>query len=270
MEWPARFSETALALMHDTDYPRHLILHLMEEEFEMQAWASRRVLAVAASLLVLTSALGCAPFRLVANIVHATGAGMAPAEYKGLEGRRVAIVCVSDSLSYGPSTAATQLARNVGSILSTNVKDITIVPQKKVDDWYDKHDSDNFDMSALGEGVGADAVLVIDLHSLNIYDGQTLFKGRAELEMVVYRDNSSDDKKNKSTSNTDGTSKWRVDYRSAPPQIQYPKNAGITTTEISETEFRRRFMSILAGRLSRTFYRHDPREDMPLDSPLLD
>ncbi|MDA0659204.1 MAG: hypothetical protein O3C60_10215 [Planctomycetota bacterium] len=243
---------------------------LLEEDFDMRAWASERVLVVATSLLVLTAVVGCAPFRLISNVLHATGAGMVPADYKELEGRRLAIVCASDSLSYGPSAAATQLSRNLGALLAANVKDITIVPQKKVDDWYDKHDSDNFDVPAMGNGVGADAVLVVDLHSLNIYDGQTLFKGRAELEMVVYLANSSDDKKNKATSNTDGTPKWRVDYKSAPPEIQFPRSAGITTTEISETEFRRRFMAILAGRLARTFYRHDARDDMPLDSPLLD
>lgn len=231
----------------------------------------RRVLAV--YVVLILGSFGCAPVRLFSNLLHATGADLAPAEYDGLKGRRVAIVCVSDSLSYGPSTAATQLARNVGELLGAKVKDISIVPQRKVDEWFDQHDWENFDMPALGDGVGADAVLAIDLHNFSIYDGQTLYKGRADLEMVVYLAKREDDKESKDKGGEDEekpSAKWRVDFRSEPPQIHYPQNAGITTTELSEPEFRRRFMGILSQRIARTFFAYDGRQDFAQDSSVLD
>jgi len=229
------------------------------------------VLAVVASGLVSLLLTGCAPFRLLSNVIHASGAGLAPAEFAGLEGRRVAIICLSDSLSYGPSMATTQLARAVGANLTKQVKEISIVPQKQVDDWYDTHDSDNFDIPALGNGVAADAVLVVDLNRFSIYEGQTLFKGRAEVEVLVYMASENPDENEPAPGDAESEPpvKWRVAYRGSPPQIQYPKNAGITTTEISEKEFRRRFMAVLASRVSRTFYRYDRNEDMALDSALL-
>ena len=222
-------------------------------------WCQRWWAAAACSLL-LAPFLGCG---LVANLIHAAGGNMVPAEYAGLEGRTVAIVCMSNSWgSHGQGSAAGQLADEISKQIRNNVEDVVVLPQRSIDDWFDRHDWSSYDMPELGDDVGANAIVTLDLASFSLHEGQTLYKGRADVEVVVYARGSIE----KGKFVDDGT--WRVDFQSERPLIEFPANSSTTTTEMSEHEFRRRFIAVLASRLARIFFPYELRDQIAPD-PIL-
>ena len=207
-------------------------------------------IVLAATLLGLATTTGCV--GLVSNLIHAAKGNLVPPKYSGLEGKRVAVVCVSNSEAFGPSPIAPVLADSINKLLERNVKRVKTVDQQAIADWIDENDWDYLDYTSIGRAVGAESVVAVDLDSFSIYDDKTLYKGRADLRIVVY----------------DVEADKQV-FASSPPQVQYPKNTGIHTTGLTEREFRRRFLGILANRIARHFYAYDVKEDFAQDTTLI-
>jgi hypothetical protein len=93
----------------------------------------------------------------------------------------------------------------------------------------------------VGRALGADLVLGIDLEGFRIYEGQTLYQGKANLAVKVYDCH---------------TGELVVDKQL--PRSVYPPNSQIPTDELQEADFRRKFVAELAGQIGRHFYPHDP------------
>ncbi len=204
-----------------------------------------------ATLLTLTT--GCV--GLVANLVHVAKGNMVPPAFEGLKGRRVAVVCVSNSQAFGPTSASIVLARQVGKLIQQNVKEVSIIEPQKVADWIDEHDWDYVDYVAVGRGVDAEMVLAIDLDGFSLHDGKTLYKGRADVQLVVYD----------LTEQGGGKEVFAL----VPPQIQYPKNLGMHTTDISESAFRRKFLNVVARHIAKQFYSYDMQEEFAEDTTII-
>lgn len=200
---------------------------------------------------VLVPTTGCV--GLVANLLNVAQGNLVPAKFKGLEEHRVAVVCVSNSESFGPTTASVALARDVGKMLQQNVRKIQLIDPQTVADWIDKHGWDYLDYVALGKGVNAEMLVAIDLDSFSLHEGRTLYRGRADVSITVY----------------DLTQAGKEVFATVAPEIQYPMNSGYQTTEISETAFRRQFLSIIASQIAHNFYAYDVKEDYARDVSLI-
>lgn len=200
--------------------------------------------------LVIASA-GCV--GLLANLIHVGTGNKVPARFSGLADKRVAVVCVSNSASFGPTAASMELGRQIAGLIGKNVRKVQIIEPQKVADWIDQHDWDRIDFQSLGQGVGAQRVVAVDLDSFGLHDGPTLFKGRADVQITVH----------------DIEQGGAVVYEATPPQIQFPVQAGYYTTELSEREFRRKFLAVLAERIARHFYAYELMEDFAQDTALL-
>jgi hypothetical protein len=111
---------------------------------------------------------------------------MVPAEFDGLKGKRVAVVCLDVNSLSGVGGEADTIARAVGMLLSRNVKDMKLVRHTDVADWVDTHGDDLTDFRDVGRGVKADMVVGIDLLAFNLHEGQTLLKGRSKVGVKVY------------------------------------------------------------------------------------
>jgi hypothetical protein len=187
----------------------------------------------------------------VATALWALGYNDAPAEYDGLKGKTVAIVCRPiTSLHYQDSHVARDLAGELGRLLHENGKKVTIVDPRKVERWCDENSWDDF--VEVGKAVKADVVMGIDLEQFSMYQGQTLYQGQASVTVHVY------DCK-------DG----KVLFEKTPSQCVYPPNACISTSEKPAAQFRREFIKVLAGRLGVMFYPHNPWDDMAQDAAAL-
>ncbi len=196
-------------------------------------------------------AIGCR--SLLTTVVFLVKGTNVDPEYEGLKEKKVVVVCRPlASLTFRDSNVARDLAREVGALLRTNVRKIEVVDHDKVNEWTDEHEWTDY--TEVGEALKADTVVGIDLLSFTIYQGQTLYQGKANVAVKVY-------------DCTDGN---KVVFEKELPQSVYPPNAGVETFSKPEAEFRRKFVRVLADQIGRHFYPHDAHADIALDATALD
>jgi hypothetical protein len=200
------------------------------------------VIAVGAALVCS----GC--MGLPAQILYVIYGHKVSAEYEGLNGKKVAVICVSDASAYGPSTLTFTVERMVAANLGKNVPRIQVIPQTTVDDWKDQFGWDEADFVQIGRGVGADAVLAIEITSYSLHEGSTMYKGKVTVMSTVY------DVKDQA-----------IGYRKGPETYEFPKS-GHPSLHLSEREFENSYLTKLCQHLAERFYEHDRLESVAEDA----
>jgi hypothetical protein len=196
-----------------------------------------RALVTATAMLLAVSGPGCS---ILATGLWVLDPNDSEAEYKGLKEQRVAVVCRAGASSAMEAAGAThEISRQVSALLKKNVTRIRMIPQKDVNDWLDNNEMKSYE--ELGKALRADKVVAIDLAQMSLYDGKTLFQGRAQASITVY------DIKDKSS----------LELR--PLDVCYPPKNGVPA-DIPERQFRARFLEVMCGQIARRFYRFDSRE----------
>jgi hypothetical protein len=207
-----------------------------------------------ALLLILTAALapalGCRQvMTTAAYLINGTDVD---AEFKELKGKKVAVVCRPlTTLQYRDSNAGRDIAQQVATLLQKEVSKIQIIDQRKINKWTDENTWEEY--SEVGKAVKAEMVVGIDLESFSIFQGQTLYQGKADATIRVF----------------DCRHGNKMVFEKQMPQCVYPPSAGIATSERSEATFRHEFLLVLANRIARHFYSHDPYEDVGQDAMAL-
>jgi len=164
-----------------------------------------------------------------------------PPEFDGLKKKKVAVVCTAATQSvYAYPNVAKDLGRAVARQLQRNVKEIKLVPPQDVEEWMDSHQWTEY--PEIGQVVGAELLVAIDVNDFRLYKGQTIFQGRADLTIRVF-----------------DCATGEVLFERRPPEILYPPNHVVSTAEVRESDFRRDFIRVLADHIGRYFYPHDPR-----------
>ena len=188
--------------------------------------------------------------QLAATIAYLVVGTDAPAEYDGLKGKKVVVVCRPlAGLEYRDSVAAKEVATQVSLLLKQQVSKIKVVDQQKVAAWMDVNA--NWDgYPNVGKALDADMVVGIDLTSFSTYQGPTLYQGKARVSIEVF--DLKDD--NKSV------------FQKTMDEIVYPPNVGCPIYERSETDFRREFTGVVANLIARHFFSYDPNDDMAVDA----
>lgn len=220
----------------------------MDRKVRIQA--SRYFVTLVASI-VLLSCCGC--IGLTSVLIHAWSGHLVEPAFDGLDGRQVAVVCVSDSTGLGPSSAESRLAYAVESMLRKNVPEIEVISQRSIDDWKDRNDWDGFDVLEIGDGVGAELVVAIQLNSFRLHEGQTMYKGRAEIATIVY----------------DIARDGEEVYSTLSTQFVFPTNGAYGATDTTDAKFSRQFIYHLARQVAKNFYAYDIKEDFASDSSLV-
>jgi len=215
-----------------------------------QRWVPRVVWSCVIMTVFLMQG-GCV--GLLSNLLYDNR--MVPARYDGLGKQKVAVVCVSGDSIYTPHSTSTELAVRVEQLLKTNVKEIQMIDQNKVADWIDNNDWDliDYDYRKIGRGVGADKLVAIELASFSMHQGGTMYKGQCEANVSVF-------------DMTAGGEETQI--LDAFP-IKFPANGAISTAARTERQFRNDFLKVISHDVAKSFYRHDRREDMALDSTLV-
>lgn len=172
----------------------------------------------------------------------------APADFAGLKGKRVAVVCRPlVGLAYRDSGVAKDLGQQVSALLKKNVSKIQLIDQDKVAEWVDEHTWDDF--TEVGKALHADLVVGIDLEHFSIYEGQTVYQGKATIDLKVY-----------------DCKTGEVVFKRHLPREVYPPNHLVPASDVQEPDFRREYVAVLAEHIARHFYPHDPHGDMLLDA----
>jgi hypothetical protein len=197
-------------------------------------------------LAALAAAGGCTSALATALWVF-QGASV-PAEFDGLRGKQVVVVCrpLTSSVYANPGVAK-DVSRQVGLLLQRHVRGIDVIEQRKVAEWMDANMWDEY--VEVGQSLEADVVVGIDLEDFTIYQGQTLYQGRANFTLKVYDCQSGE-----------------LVFEKSAPQAVYPPNHGVSTQDQHESDFRREFVGILSDQIARHFYPHDPGAYFAMDA----
>ena len=214
-------------------------------------WKSSPRLA-GSTLLLALCAMFCGCTQLLLTSTYLMKGMETPGEFQELKGKKTAVVSRPlVELQYSSSGAAQQLASNVGMLLKKRIRKIDVVSPQKIEQWTDEHDWEEF--TEIGKAMKSDYVVGIEIEEFSLYQGQTIYQGRARLRVVVQ----------------DMAKQGETVYEKRMPEIVYPPNSGVPTSDKSEEDFRRQFTAVVAEQVGRLFYGFDHRDDMAIDSAAL-
>jgi hypothetical protein len=166
-----------------------------------------------------------------------------PAEWDGLKGKKVVVVCKPlTSQEFSNSGAARALAEGISDRLKTHIKGIHIIDPQKVAALIDEKGMEDY--VEIGKTLKAEKVIGVDIESFGVLDGQTLFRGRSSVSIRVY-----------------DVADKHVEWRKSPPQFEYPRIGSTPAADLTEVEFRNQFVNILSEQIARFFYPHDRHDD---------
>ena len=193
----------------------------------------------ALALLIPQIAGGCSLITTVAYLVAPEKD--APAEFKGLRGKHVAVVCKPIvELEFSDASSARELATMVGSQLAQNVRKSRVIDQREVARWIDENAW--VDYPTLGKSLDADIVVGIDLEQFRMHEGSTLYRGRASAHIRVY-----------------DVAEKKILFEKRISDFAFPGDSAVPAQDQSEQQFRALFMQVLAGKIARSFYAYDSR-----------
>lgn len=198
------------------------------------------------SLATLTLSAGC--ISLAANLIHAVQGNNRPAEYSGLEGHRVAVVCTTDG-RFGGEACDSILTNNLQVALNTKVKNIELVRSSEIEQWLNVHRRST-DYVDIGKGVEADLLLAVEVSNLNLMNGPTLYQGQSDVAIKVYEIPSG-----------------MILYQKDIPEFTFPATGGGTpVTDTSENKFRSYYLQVLKTEIGGLFYEVDATESVAIDA----
>ena len=198
-------------------------------------------------LAILTTSTGC--INQLAGLLYVIKGHKVPPKFQGLEGKRVAVMCLSDASAYGPDTLTYTVSKHVGIKILQGVKDVQVVGPAKIESWIDENGWHESKVVALGEGVKADMVVVIEIGSYSIHEGATLFKGRADLTVTVY----------------DINKEGQISFAEGPDLFAFPEN-GRPTVQSSDRQFESFYLARLTDHISKLFVPYDKMDSFADDA----
>jgi hypothetical protein len=191
------------------------------------------------ALLLPLVAGGCSMITTVAYLVRPEND--APAEFKGLRGKHVAVVCKPIvELEFSDASSARELATLIGTQLARNVRKARVIDQREVARWIDENAW--VDYPTLGKSLDADIVVGIDLEQFRMHEGSTLYRGRATANVRVY-----------------DVAEKKVLFEKRIDDFVFPGDSAVPSSDQPESQFRARFLQVLAGRIARNFHAYDSR-----------
>ena len=192
------------------------------------------VLLTAAALAIS----GCSTLGTLAYLVNPNDIA---AEFDELSGKHLAVVCQPVvELQYSDAGSSRELAQLVGMNLERNIRRAEVIGQQEVARWIDENEL--LEYPELGKALDADIVIGIDLEDSRLYEGSTLYRGKATVHVHVY-----------------DVAEKKLLFEKRLDDYAFPKDTAVPATDCSEQQFRGMFMQVLSGKVARIFYPHDSR-----------
>ena len=198
-------------------------------------------------MMLMVTSTGC--INQMAGLLYVIKGHKIPPKFEGLEGKRVAVLCLSDASAYGPDTLTYTVAKHVGIKIATGVKGVKVVGPGVIESWIDENGWEESKVVALGEGVKADMVIVIEVGSYSIHEGATMFKGKADLTVTVY----------------DIVKNGQISFADGPDLFAFPEN-GRPAVQTSDRQFESFYLARLTEHISKLFVAYDKMESFADDA----
>jgi uncharacterized protein YbjQ (UPF0145 family) len=200
--------------------------------------------------IAMLPAFGCRSL-LATAVLLTNGTDVAP-EFGDLKGKKVAVVCRPVvNLQYRDTNVARDLAQQLSSLLQARVSKIQVIEQRKVTKWADENTWEEY--PEVGKALKADMVVGVDLESFSLYQGQTVYQGKASATIRVY----------------DCRHGNKLVFEKPLPPSCYPPNSVVPASDRPENAFRHQYLGVLADQIGRYFYPHDPNADLAQDAAAL-
>ena len=207
-----------------------------------------------ALLLVLAATFatttGCV--QGIAQLMYVIKGHKVEPPFPGLKGKKVAIVCNSDAAAFGPDSLSVTIAKHIGIAFATSDDKITIAAPAKVEEFIDANGWQEDSVAQLGEAVGADFVIVIEVEDYSIHEGATLYKGRSDWTASAY----------------DVLNDGQIVYSNGPNHFAFPE-AGRPSLQTSERVFESFYLGRLCDRVSKQFITFDTMESFADEASIL-
>lgn len=204
-------------------------------------------------LLVLfatvATSTGC--IKEMAQLLYVIKGHKVEPAFTELKDKTVAVVCNSDATAYGPDSLSVTIAKHIAIAMTISTDKITVAAPAKVDEFIEANGWHEDSAGRLGEAVGADYVVVIDVDNYSIHEGATLFKGKSEWTASAY----------------DVAKEGRIVFTKGPSQYSFPKD-GRPSIQTSEREFESFYLARLADHISKQFISYDKLESFAEDAIL--
>jgi len=216
----------------------------------MRSFTANRLFFTLLITFGLLTSLGCA--GAISQLIYVIKGHTVPAAYSGLENKKVAVVCISDASAYGPDPLTYTISNALSVKLAQGLEEESvIVPVSIVEQWIDTNGWDGRDFQALGEGLGVDAVVAVDMKSYTIYEGSTMFKGKSDITATVYNI----------------AKGGQVDFNYGPKIFEFPTH-GRPAIQTTEREFETMYLGQLVLDLAKQFTPHDHLDSFANDAIL--
>ena len=189
----------------------------------------------------LTTSTGC--IQEMATLLYVIKGHRIDPPFAALKDMKVAVVCNSDARAFGPDALSVTIAKHIGLALATSPDKITVAAPAKVEDYIEANGWSEENAAQLGEAVGADFVIVIEVEDYSIHEGATLYKGRAEWTASAY----------------DVANDGKIAFSNGPNHFAFPET-GRPSLQTSERVFESFYLGRLADRISKQFVSYDKME----------
>lgn len=202
------------------------------------------------TLVFLIGLGGC--INTLSSLMYAVHGENVPAEYDELKGNRIAVVTINSENPYAKDASADMVSRYVGEILTTELKECTVIEEDVIERWRDTNGWDNTDYVGLARQAGADRLVLIEISDLRLREGTTLYRGRAAVTTTLY----------------DAESGKNL-FRRHLEEFLFPVTAGQYAADTTELKFQRAYLQRLAARVARYFHAFDFTQDFAADAGFL-
>ena len=163
----------------------------------------------------------------------------------------MAVVCRPvTSLHFRDSSVSRDLAKQVSLLLEKNVSKIKLIDQREVFEWADENNWEEY--AEIGKALNADMVVGIDLEEFSLYHGQTLYQGKANIQLAGLR------RRRRAATRCSKRTCRRPSIRRTPPIPASDNQEAALPPPVRRSTWR--------GRSRHHFYDHDSTVDFANDS----
>ena len=163
--------------------------------------------------------------------------------------KRVALVTTVDGMSTKDASALVMSNDFKKLIKSELKKKVVFIDQEEVDRAFNDQPLESKNFAEIASQTNADCVIFVDIKDLKLKRDKTLYQGSCQCAVKVYEPDAG---------------KSSV-YQEEINDLVHP-SGGKPITECTEAQFRSHYLSLLARRASRLFYKWDPNEDYAQDA----
>ncbi len=193
------------------------------------------------AVLLMTLSLATAGCSTLGTLAYFVNPNDIAAEFDELAGKHVAVVCQPVvELQYSDAGSSRELAQLVGMNIERNLRRTEVIGQQEVARWMDENEF--LEYPELGKALDADLVIGIDLEDFRLYEGSTLYRGKASVHVKVY-----------------DFAEEKLLFEKRLDDYAFPKDTAVPATDRTEQQFRGMFMQVLSSKIARIFYPHDSR-----------